>query len=347
MVDRLNLGVTERLLFLIRSPEPFKPRVSALSSVRSWISAKQAPILMIKRHQGRYMTIMSMLFKGTLGDDHVYQCDFDGSGWSAPAIIAEIVTGTHPIWVRYYDQTLFASWHAAAPSHSIQTARYDGPNFWTWWGENPPGAVSSVAPAAAHSPWDDAKMFLFWKADTDTSIRSAVFDSLHWSASLTVAGASTSHSPAAVGFNNQLHLVWKGAPGDYQLYRAYFDGAMWSAPQAIFGAFTSSQPAVAVYNGQLAIAWRGALDDPGLYWLSLYPNGSSFDPIARIRDLSSETGPALLNFNGRLHLVYRGAGNDSALYMANWDGTAWWPSHPIPGAASTSSPTIAEFDPWY
>jgi hypothetical protein len=291
------------------------------------------------------MTIISMLFKGTLGDEHVYQCDFDGSGWSTPAMIPEMVTGTHPMWVRYYDQTLFTAWRAVAPTQAVATARYDGPNHWAWFGQNPPGAFSSAAPAAAPVPGTSGKLLLAWKGqDADTSIHMAVFDSLHWSASSAVPGAFTSHSPAAGAFDNQVHLVWKGVPGDHRIYHARFDGVTWSTPQAISGCLTSSQPALATYQGRLVMAWRGAQDDPAIYWASLYP-GSGWAPGSRILSFETESGPALLEFSGRLHLVFRGVGNDSALYMANWDGDFWWAAHRIPGAESTSSPTIAEFDP--
>ena len=119
------------------------------------------------------MTLLSMLFKGTLGDEHVYHAIFDGSGWSTPAMIPEIVTGTHPMWVRYYDQTLFTAWRAVAPTHAIELGRYDGPSAWTWWGANPPAVFSSAAPAAAPLPGGTGRLLLAWKgngANTSNSV---------------------------------------------------------------------------------------------------------------------------------------------------------------------------------
>src|SRR5262249_20992149 len=100
------------------------------------------------RGQRRLMTILSMLFKGIPGDEHVYQSDFDGWGWSRPLLIPQIVSGSHPMWTRYYDQTLFTAWRGASAPHNVQAARYDGPNTWAWFGAVP-GATSDAAPAGA------------------------------------------------------------------------------------------------------------------------------------------------------------------------------------------------------
>ncbi len=284
-----------------------------------------------------------MLFKGIPGDERVYQSDFDGSGWSPPSVIAQIVTASHPAWAGYYDQTLFTAWHDTSSPSRVQAARFDGPNLWTWFGAVP-GATSDAAPTGA-AMTTVGQFLLAWKAAGGAGISCAVFDSLHWAAASVVPGAQTSHSPALARFDNKMHLVWRGPSGDHAVYHATYDGVTWSAPQAIAGAATTSQPALAPYGGRLVLAFKGKEGDAGIYWSSLPSSSGTWVPPVRISTFDTGTGPALLAFAGRLHLVWKGVGDDYTLRMANYDGNFWWPQHQVPGAASSSTPSLAEFDP--
>jgi hypothetical protein len=289
------------------------------------------------------MTILSMLFKGVPGDEHVYQSDFDGSGWSAPLVIPEIVTPSHPMWARYYDQTLLTAWREAAPPHNVQAARFDGPGFWTWFGAIP-GATSDAAPSGAAMA-GLSHFLLAWKGAGTTAIHYALFDSLHWAAPSIVPDAATSHAPAVARFGNQIHLVWKGAPGDHGIHHAVYDGVSWSAPQLLPGFATTSQPALATYGDRLVMAWKGKEGDSAIYWSSLASGGGAWLPQTRIGAFETGTGPAILEFAGRLHLVWKGVGDDYSVFMANYDGNFWWRQHQVPGVASSSTPSLAEFDP--
>lgn len=289
------------------------------------------------------MTILSMLFKGIPGDEQVYQSDFDGSGWSLPLAIPQIVTGSHPMWARYYDQTLFTAWRDASSPHKVLAARFDGPNLWAWLG-SVPNATSDAAPTGA--PMATSGDFLLaWKSAEDNGVRYATFDSMHWSAVSPVPNAHTSHGPALARFENMMHLVWKGVPGDHNIYHATFDGLNWSVPQQIPQIATTSQPALTTYGGRLVLAWRGL--DSAIYWSFLVSNISPWLPAARIAAFETGTGPAILEFTGRLHLVWKGAEDDYSLYMANYDGNFWWPQHQVPDVASSSTPSLAEFDAAY
>jgi hypothetical protein len=286
-----------------------------------------------------------MLFKGIPGNEQVYQSDFDGSGWSAPLAIPQIVSGSHPMWTRYYDQTLFTAWRGASSPHHVQAARYDGPNLWTWFGAVP-SATSDAAPAGA--PMITFGNFLLaWKSAGGTAIHCAVFDSLNWTSTSIIPNVHTSHSPALARFDNKMHLVWKGIPGDHNIYHATFDGVNWSAPQQIPLIGTTSQPALATYLDHLILVWKGKEGDPAIYWSSLASSSSAWLPASRISTFETGTGPAILEFTGRLHLVWKGVGDDYSIYMANWDGDFWWPQHQVPGVESSSTPALAEFDPAY
>lgn len=289
------------------------------------------------------MTILSMLFKGIPGDERVYQIDFDGSGWSPPLAISQIVTASHPMWARYYDQTLFTAWRDTSSPSRVQAGRFDGPNAWTWFGAVP-GATSDAAPTGA-AKTTAGHFLLVWKAAGDTGLHCAVFDSLHWAAASVVPNAHTSHSPALARFDNKMHLVWKGPSGDHNVYHASYDGVSWSAVHPISGVATTSQPALATYGGRLVLVFKGKEGDSGIYWSSLPSSNGTWLPPVRISSFDTGTGPAMLEFAGRLHLVWKGVGDDYSLYMANYDGNFWWRQHQVPDVESSSTPSLAEFDP--
>jgi len=287
--------------------------------------------------------LLSMIFKGVPGDEHVYQSDFDGSGWSPKQLIPQIVTASHPAWANYYDQTIFTAWHDTSSPSRVQAARFDGPNQWAWFGPVP-GATSDAAPAGA-AMTTSSNFMLVWKTAGGTGLQVAIFDSLHWGPTAVVPNAHTSHSPALALFDNRMHLVWKGVSGDDRLYHAMNTGGAWSSPQQIPGATTTSQPALATYDGRLVLAFKGGDGDPGVYWSSLASSAAAWLPPARIAAFTTGTGPALLAFSGRLHLVWKGVGDDYAINMANFDGSFWWPQHQVPEVATSSTPSLAQFDP--
>ena len=291
------------------------------------------------------MSVLSILFKGTPGDDHVYQCEFDGSGWSTPQVIPQIVTGAHPMWVRYYDQTIFTAWRDVSTPHNVHAARYDGPNAWNWLGLVP-GAFTGAAPGGAYMSTPFANLLLGWKSDgADNALHYAIFDSLHWGAAGIVAGAYSSHGPALATFENKVHLVWKGIPGDHNVFHATYDGTNWSAPQQIPGITSTSQPALTTYAGRLILAFKGKEGDPAIYWSALASGTQPWLPPIRISTFETGTGPAILEFAGRLHLVWKGVGDDYSVFIANFDGAFWSGQYTIPGVSSSSTPTLAEYDP--
>lgn len=65
----------------------------------------------------------------------------------------------------------------------------------------------------------------------------------------------------------------------------------------------------------------------------------------RISTFETGTGPAILEFAGRLHLVWKGVGDDYSVFIANFDGEFWSGQYTIPGVSSSSTPTLAEYDP--
>lgn len=291
------------------------------------------------------MTIISMLYKGAPGDHSVYQSDFDGSGWSLPIIIPAIVSGKHPSWAPFYDQILFTAWCDGALPYSVKASRYDGPGFWTSLGVVP-GALTTVAPAVASMAIPSTKMVVVWKSNqSDSRLRFATHDSLNWSGSQDIADAHSSHTPALARHDDKVHMIWKGVAADDYLYHSIYDGTVWSPPKQVLDVKTSSQPALAVYDNRLTLAWKGVVGDDAIYWSILEEEIDQWTTSARVHTYETGTGPALLPFSGRLHLVWRGKGNDYSLYMANYDGSFWWDQHQIPHVESSSSPTIAEFDP--
>ena len=289
------------------------------------------------------MTILSMIFKGVPGDEQVYQSDFDGSGWSARVPIPQIVTASHPAWARYYDQTLLAVWHDTSSPSRVQAGRFDGPGLWTWFGAVP-GATTDAAPAGAAMA-GATDFMVVWKTAGGTGVQGAIFDSLNFAPTFVVPSAQTSHSPSIAFFDNRMHLVWRGVSGDHSVYHATYAGGAWSAPQPIPGVSTTSQPSLATYDGRLVLAFKGGVEDSAIYWSSLASSASAWLAPVRIANFSTGTGPSVLAFFGRLHLVWKGVGDDFSLNMANFDGSFWWPQHQVPAVSSSSTPSIAEFDP--
>jgi hypothetical protein len=287
------------------------------------------------------MNLISMLWKGIPGDEQVYSNFFDGSGWVNPQVIPEIVTGTHPFWTPYYDQISFTAWKRIGTDHLVEAAMYNGPASWTLLGVVP-GVTAHTSPAAAVLPGASGTMVLAWVAEPDGSIHFLTYDSLHWSASQTVSGAATSHSPVLAPFQNQVHMVWKGAHNHF-LYHSSYNGAAWSAAVQLPFASTTSTPALTQYGNQLVMAWKGPEGDSGLYW-SVF-SGGSWQPAQRIQTFQTGTGPALIVCDDRLHLFWKGVGDDYSVFTTNFDGAFWWDQHQVPHVFTSSTPSLTLYDP--
>ena len=151
--------------------------------------------------------------------------------------------------------------------------------------------------------------------------------SFYWPAGLTINGNdSTPASPAAITFNDKLHLAWKANdPSNAIFCSASPDGLNWPAGQRINQVdHTPASPALASFGGKLYVFWKA--DDPSnaIFW-SASSDGVSWPAGQRINGQdSTPSAPAAAVFDGKLYLFWQANDSSNAIfYSASSDGVSW------------------------
>ena len=152
----------------------------------------------------------------------------------------------------------------------------------------------------------------------------------HWALQQINLGGMTS-GPAATGdpfvvvYNNELHVVYRGAAG--AIVDSLFAGGAWHLQQINLGGMTSGpaatgDPFVVVYNNELHVVYRGAA---GAIVDSLFAGGAWHLQQINLGGMTSgpaATGdPFVVVYGNKLHVAYRDAAG--AIVDSLFAGGAW------------------------
>jgi hypothetical protein len=286
-----------------------------------------------------YLGVLQAVWKGNDIDEQLWYASFDGSNWSAPAVIPGAGSSVGPA-VDIYNGLEYAAWKGSDGDprlwySSVGTSGWAPPQVI-------PGAGSDVGPSLAQ--YDDL-LYAAWKGSNgDPAIWYSSFDGSGWAPQQVIPSVGSSVGPSLAGWdvasggNGQLYAAWVGADGDTNLYYSSFDGSTWAPQQPIRGVASDVGPALRVIYGRLYAAWVGA-DDPSLFYSSF--DGSTWAPQQVIPGVGSSVGPTLAVFDGLLYAAWRGADGDQQMYYSSFDGSNWAPQQVIPGAGSGPVPAPA------
>jgi outer membrane protein assembly factor BamB len=134
-----------------------------------------------------------------------------------------------------------------------------------WSQEAPLGSHTSHGPALAADP--GGKLYRVFKGaepDTRMHISLSTDGGQLWTEGIPITRVGggpigfTSDGPALAFLNNTLHLVWKGVPGDSNMFHATStDGVKWTGGEVPIGGRTLHGPALAAGpGGRLYRLWR-------------------------------------------------------------------------------------------
>jgi hypothetical protein len=127
----------------------------------------------------------------------------------------------------------------------------------------------------------------------------------------------TSHGPALAFLNNTLHLVWKGAPGDPNMFHATStDGLKWDGGGPPIGGRTSHGPALAVLGNRLHRIWKHA-DDTSMRISGISPPNETRWSVEEAIGGHTSHNPALASDpGGKLYRVFKGADPDTRMHIS-------------------------------
>ena len=287
-----------------------------------------------------YLGGLQAAWKGSDTDQLLWYASFDGSGWTAPAVIPGAGSSVGPA-LDIYNGLEYAAWKG---SDGDQLLWYSSAGASGWAPQQViPGAGSDVGPSLAKY---NGLLYAAWKGSGgDQEIWYASFDGSGWAPQQVIPGVGSGFGPSLAawdvdsGGDGRLYAAWRGAVDDPTLYYSSFDGSNWAPPQVIPGVGSSVGPCLRVIYGRLYAAWVGAADDQQLYYSSF--DGSSWAPQQVIPGVGSRFGPSLAVFNGLLYAAWRGEVGDEQVYYSSFDGSNWAPQAVIPGAGSGPVPAPA------
>jgi hypothetical protein len=284
-----------------------------------------------------YLDQLQAAWKDNDIDDLLWYASFDGSSWSAPAVIPGAGSDVGPA-LDIFNGLEYAAWKG---SNGDTELWYSSAGASGWAPQQViRGVASDVGPSLAQY---NGLLYAAWKGSNgDQEIWYSSFDGSGWAPQQVIPGVGSSVGPSLAawdvdsGGDGQLYAAWKGADGDTNLYYSSFDGSNWAPQQVIPGVASDVGPSLRVIYGQLYAAWVGADGDPSLFYSSF--DGSGWAPQQVIPGVGSSLGPALAVFNGLLYAAWRGADGDQQVYFSSFDGSNWAPQGVIPGAGSGPVP---------
>ena len=284
-----------------------------------------------------YSDHLQAVWKDNDIDDLLWYAAFDGSNWSAPAVIPGAGSDVGPA-LDVFNGLEYAAWKGSNGDSQIW---YSSAGASGWAPQQViPGVGTDGGPALAQY---NSQLYAAWVGEGgDPALFYSSFDGSNWALQQVIPGAGSSVGPSLAawdvdsGGNGQLYAAWKGADGDTQLYYSSFDGSNWAPQQVIPGVASDVGPSLRVIYGQLYAAWVGANGDPSLFYSSF--DGSNWAPQQVIPGVGSSMGPALAVFNDLLYAAWRGADGDQQVYYSSFDGSSWAPQQVVLGAGSGPAP---------
>ena len=162
-------------------------------------------------------------WKSTGSDQSLWYASFDGTNWSAQALLVSRGAAANMVplssvgpSLAALNGVLYAAWKGSACNQGLWFASFDGAN---WSPQTQiPGTASSVAPLSSVGPSlceFGGKLYAAWKGgDGDQSVWYASFDGTSWSAQAKHYGVASSIGPALTVFGTKLYAMWKGSGND-------------------------------------------------------------------------------------------------------------------------------------
>jgi hypothetical protein len=283
-----------------------------------------------------YLDHLQAAWKDNDIDGLLWYATFDGSNWTAPAVIPGAGSDVGPA-LDVFNGLEYAAWKGSNGDTQIW---YSSTGASGWAAQQViPGVGTVVGPSLAQY---NSLLYAAWMGEGgDPRLFYSSFDGSGWASQQVIPGVGSSVGPSLAawdvesGGDGKLYAAWKGAGDDTQLYYSSFDGSGWASQQVIPGG-SDVGPSLRVIYGKLYAAWKGADGDPALYFS--WFDGSGWASQQVIPGVGSSIGPALAVFNDLLYAAWRGADGDQQVYYTSFDGAGWAPQQVIPGAGSGPVP---------
>jgi hypothetical protein len=183
-------------------------------------------------------------WKGSGSDESLWYASFDGSNWSAQALIpgaasniGPAMSSTFPPGGLYPLIGPIAAWKGSGSDERLWYASYDvDGNNWSAQAQIP-GVASSIGPALCGD--FGRVIYAAWRgAGSDERLWYAFYDVYDntWSAQSQIPGAASSIGPSlASSQDGYIYAMWKGSDSDQRIWYASFDGTNWSTPATLPG----------------------------------------------------------------------------------------------------------------
>ncbi len=254
--------------------------------------------------------------------------------------------------LAFFDDTLYMA-YKGAHSNTLYLAWYDGAN---WYGNTPisdmPGGISPESNYSPSLAVFNGLLYMIYKGAHSNTLYVAWYNGSQWAGNVTIdsmpGGLSprSNLAPAALGFNGQLVIVYKGESST-TLYSAAYNGTKWSGntPISTSNGTPRSQatPSLAIYDPeggapQLYMAYIGQ------YTTAIYVSwfdGSAWHGNNQVTipganpPLSSNT-PWIAQAGEVLVMLYTGE-YLTTIYSSSFDGSTWSGNQPL-GNTSPISP---------
>jgi hypothetical protein len=249
---------------------------------------------------------LHLVWKGIPGDPRMFHASSpDGLKWTGggPPIPG---TTSHRPALAVLGNRLHRVWKGDTDTGMHISGNSDGKET-GWSGDQAIGGQTSHGPALAADP--GGKLYRVFKG-AGTDIRMHMSFSLDggqiWTQDIPVSDVAgnpigfTSDGPALAFLNNRLHLVWKGVPGDFNMFHASStDGVKWTSKGLPIGGVTADGPALAAGpGGRLYRVWKNQTDNAIMISISTNIGADGTvdwtpaDPIAG----HTSNAPALVGF---------------------------------------------------
>jgi frataxin-like iron-binding protein CyaY len=243
-------------------------------------------------------------------------------GFAAAASQQTNVTlGSKPA-LASFNGTLYASFQANDPSHTLFVTSSNGANF--PHATPYPDITIGSAPAMAEF---DSQLWIAFQAN-DPSHQLFVTSSSTGTGfphATPYSNLILGSAPAMAGFNNQLYMAFQANDPSHTLFvTSSPDGVTWPSAHPIPNVAIGSAPAMISFNGKIYVAFR-ANDASNEVWIASSSDGVNFSSqVLAGQTMGGSSSPALTVYNNTLYLIY--GANDAAnemLVTASTDGETW------------------------
>ena len=161
-------------------------------------------------------------------------------------------------------------------------------------------------------------------------------------------------SPAAILWNNDLHIFHQGTsgdlinPGNGQLWFSYSDGTNWHPDTQVPNVGMSESPSPVVYNGNLYVFHQGGYENGQLFY-SVYVPGQGWQPDTQLPNVGMSGSPSAVSWPGAdgqdLYVFHQGGNQNGELwYSAYLNGQGWQADTQLPNVGMSKSPSAIVYN---